>query len=286
MTASTDLYTVTASDFDERVLTASERRLILVDFWASWCGPCRSIAPFLEQLVAQFSGKMAVAKVDTDAEQSLAGRFGIRSLPTLVLFKNGAAVEQLVGAQSLAAVVALINRHLDRDSDGLRAQAGQALGRGERAIAQSLLHKAWMEDPENTRTHPEYAALLIDGDDLALASQVLDSVPSRAINDAILRQQARLRFAQLAIGTPSLAALQSLVDTGSAGTEARFQWAIRQVIGGDYDAALAALLEIVRSDRRYADGAARKAMLDIFAVMSEGDPLLREYRTLLARAIN
>lgn len=286
MTEQTDLYAVTAADFDERVLAASGRKPILVDFWASWCGPCRAIAPLLEQLVQHFAGRMAVAKVDTDAEQALAGRYGIRSLPTLVLFKQGAPIEQLVGAQPLQAFIALVTRHLDRDSDHKRTAAAAALELGDQETARALLHEAWIEDPENTRTHPELAALLIDRDELELAAQVLDSVPSRAANDATQRQQARLRFARLAAGSPSLDALRQALEGGDTCSETRFQWAIRQVLNGDYGAALGALLELVRTDRKYGDDLARKAMLDIFALMPDGDPLIREYRTQLARAIN
>lgn len=286
MTDNANLYTTTAADFDTRVLSASAQRPVLVDFWAAWCGPCRSIAPLLEQLVEHFGGKLAVAKVDTDAEQALAARYGIRSLPTLILFKHGAPVEQVVGAQPLQAFVALVTRHLDRDSDRARAAAAQALAAGDRAEARRLLEDAWRDDADNTRIHPELAALLIDDGALELAATVLDSVPSRALNEAVTRQQARLRFAHLAADAPATAVLQQAVDGGDASSGTRFQWAIRRALDGDCEAALATLLAIVRSDRRYGDDAARKAMLDLFTLLPDGDPLIREYRTQLARALN
>ena len=188
MTEQTDLYAVSTADFDTRVLAASHTRPILVDFWASWCAPCRSIAPLLEQLVVQFAGKMAVAKVDTDAEQALSQRYGIRSLPTLALFKGGAVVEQLVGVHPLQALVALVTKHLDRDSERKREEAGTSLAQGDPTTALRLLREALTEDPENTRIHPELAALLIESDDLNGAAEVLDSVPSRAINAAVRRR--------------------------------------------------------------------------------------------------
>lgn len=286
MTEQIDLYAVTTADFDTRVLTASHTRPILVDFWASWCGPCRSIAPLLEQLVIQFAGKLAVAKVDTDAEQALSERYGVRSLPTLVLFKGGAAVEQLIGAHPLQALVAFVTKHLDRDSERKRSEAASALAAGDPASALRLLHAAMTEDPENIRIQVDLAALLIDNDDLEGAAQILDSVPSRATNEAITRQQARLRFARLAAGSPALEVLQRALDAGDTHIETRFHWAIRQVLNGDYGAALGALIEVVRSDRHYAEDAARRAILDIFSLMPDGDPLIREYRTQLARAIN
>ena len=130
------------------------------------------------------------------------------------------------------------------------------------------------------------AQLLIDNNELDEAGQILDSVPSRAMHEGITRQQARLRFARLAAGSPGLDELQQALDKGDTQSATHFQWAIRQVLAGAYGAALAALIEVVRSDREYGEDAARKAMLDIFSVMPEGDPLIREYRTHLARAIN
>lgn len=286
MTEQTDLYAVSTADFDTRVLAASHARPILVDFWASWCAPCRSIAPLLEQLVVQFAGKMAVAKVDTDAEQALSQRYGIRSLPTLALFKGGAVVEQLVGVHPLQALVALVTKHLDRDSERKREEAGTSLAQGDPTTALRLLREALTEDPENIRIHPELAALLIESDDLDGAAEVLDSVPSRAINAAVRRAQARLRFSRLAASSPAMEVLQTALERGDARSETHFHWAIRQVLNGGYGAALGALIEIVRTDRSYGDDAARKAMLDIFFLMPDGDPLIREYRTHLARAIN
>lgn len=87
-------------------------QLVLVDFWATWCGPCRMIAPVIEEIAAEFDGKAVVGKVDVDAEPGLAQRFGVMSIPTLIVFKNGKAVEQAVGARGKADVAAMLSRHL------------------------------------------------------------------------------------------------------------------------------------------------------------------------------
>lgn len=85
---------------------------VLVDFWATWCGPCRMIAPVIEEIAAEFEGKAIVGKVDVDEEPGLAQRFGVMSIPTLIVFKNGKAVEQAVGARGKADVAAMLSRHL------------------------------------------------------------------------------------------------------------------------------------------------------------------------------
>jgi putative thioredoxin len=259
---------------------------VLVDFWAAWCGPCRSLAPVLEQLVEQMGGRLAVAKVDSDAEPDLATRYGVRGLPTLLLFKRGEPVDQVVGAQPLGALTQFVTQHLDRASDALRQGAAEARAQGEHARARALLEDALASDPENYRIHAELAALLIDAAELDRAADVLDAVPSRADNDDLQRQRARLGFARIASDSPPLEALQRALDAGEATTETRYQYAIRQVVAGDYDAALEALLECVKSDRRFGDDAARRAMLDTFALLPESDPRIRQYRTQLARLLH
>jgi thioredoxin 1 len=102
---------VTEREWETEVLQSPTP--VLVDFWAIWCGPCRLIAPIVEELATQYAGKLKVLKVDVDQEQSLAIRYGIMSIPTLLLFKGGRVVEQIVGAQSRNVIEERVRRHLD-----------------------------------------------------------------------------------------------------------------------------------------------------------------------------
>lgn len=100
---------VPAADFENRVLDASREKLLLVDFWAAWCGPCKALSPILEQVAAAEAHRVTVAKVDVDAEPDLAAAYGVRALPTLVLFRNGQPVDRIVGLQSAAAIRARLD---------------------------------------------------------------------------------------------------------------------------------------------------------------------------------
>lgn len=279
------VYAVGSADFEPRVIAESAQRPVLVDFWAAWCGPCRSLAPLLEQLAAQHDGRLAVAKVDSDAEPALSQRFGVRSLPTLILFKQGAPVAQTMGAQPLAALNAFIAPHLDRPTDRLRRHA-QEIAASEPAAAITLLEQALAEDPENFRIHAELAAVLIDEGRLERAAAVLDALPARAADEASTRQEARLRFARLATAGPSPEALAAARAAGTPPTDVRFYAAVRRIVAGEIDAGLNELIAIVRSDRKYGDDAARRTALDVFTLMDPTDPRLREFRTALARALN
>lgn len=283
--AGTHVYAVSTADFESRVLAESGTRPVLVDFWAAWCGPCRSLAPILEQLADQHDGRIAVAKVDSDAEPALSQRFGVRSLPTLVLFKDGVPVAQTMGAQPLSALEAFLAPHLDRPTDRLRRHA-RDIAATEPAAAITLLEQALAEDPENFRIHPELAALCIDQGQLARAAEVLEALPTRAHDDASKRQEARLRFTRLALEGPAPEVIAAELARGKPSTEARYFAAVRRIADGDTAGGLEALIDIVRSDRKFGDDAARRLALDVFTLMEPDDPRLREFRTALARALN
>lgn len=100
----------TAADFERKVLAVSAERPVLVDFWAAWCGPCKALGPILEDVARAREGKADVVKVDTDTESELAVRFNIRALPTLLVFRDGAVAEQLVGLRAASDLVAAIDR--------------------------------------------------------------------------------------------------------------------------------------------------------------------------------
>ena len=264
-----------AADFDSAVLMRSQEQAVLVDFWAAWCAPCRALAPVLEELATRLDGALAIVKVDTDAEQALATQYKVRSLPTLMVFRHGEAVAQVVGAQPLAALERLVKPHLARATDGLLAAAHAALGLGDVPTAIAQLERAHGEDGTDYRVHLALAELYIGNGRLDEARALMAQLPANLqVGDEIAPLQARLSLADAA----SVTADQDEVAVS-------YRAAVAAAAAGNFDNAVEALLALLPRNRSWQDGAVRKALVDIFNVLG-GDERVKAWRTRMARSLN
>lgn len=272
-----------AASFQSRVIDASHRVPVLVDFWAAWCGPCRALAPILEKLAHEFQGRFLVVKIDTDQEQEVARRFGIRSLPTVKLFKAGAVVDEFLGAQAESQVRALLERHVARESDDARVEAAQLRGAGQSAQARELLEQAYAADPGNHRIVPDLLNVLVELNELEAARNTLSSVPANVGAEVeVQKAAARLSFAEIAAAGPTPEALTRAIDENSRDCNARYQLGATHMVRAEYEAALEQFIEIVRIDRRFRDDAGRKALLSAFELIGSDDPLVNCYRARMS----
>lgn len=274
----------TAATFEQDVLSVSYGKPVLVDFWAEWCGPCRSIAPILEQLAADLDGELLVVKVDTDVEQELAQTFGIRSLPTMMLFRHGKPVEQIIGAQPAAVIRAAVEKLLPRPAAALVDAARAHLAAGDTEAARRKLDEALALDADDYTIHPLLAHVHIRRGDYRAAEKLLDTLPINvATDDAFVPVKATLQLArQLPAGTDREELTQSRPDD----VEAQHQLCLVDAIDGDFDAALERLFDLIEQHRHWRDGAIHKTILDVFKLLEDDDPRLKTYRTRLARTLN
>lgn len=270
-----EVHHVTAADFDAAVLERSHEQAVLVDFWATWCAPCRQLAPVLEQLATRHGEALAVVKVDTDAEQALAARYGVRSLPTLMVFRHGEAVAQQIGAQPLAALERLVEPHLARATDAAVAAAHAALALGDIATATAELEQAHATDVGDHRVHGALAECYLAVGRCAEARALLAELPANLqVGDDIARLQARLRLADAANAA-----------TGDDVVAMSYRAAVQAAVAGDFDTAVEQLLALLPRQRAWQDGAVRRTLVDIFNVLG-ADERVKSWRTRMARSLN
>lgn len=270
------------ADFQTRVVEESARRPVVVDFWAPWCGPCKSLKPVLEKLAAEYGGKFLLAKVNSDENQELAARYGVRGIPSVKAFIGGQPVDEFSGAIPEAEVRAFLDRLIPSPADEVRAQAAEKRMDGDLSAALQLLADASRLDPEHLGVRLDAAEIMLDLNEADEASRLLASVPDDA-DPRVAQLRARLQF--LGAAGADEAELQARIAADENDLEARLQLAKLWVAASHYEPAMEQLLEIVRRDRGFEDDIGRRTLLDVFNLLGGGE-LVSKYRRLLASALN
>ncbi len=280
---------VNRENFEEVVLRGSQERVIVVDFWAPWCGPCRTLGPVLEQVVAELGPGIALAKVNVDENQELAAAFGVQGIPAVKVVKNGQLVQEFTGAQPKQRVRALLEPLVEKvtsTEDELRERARTHAERGDLARA-ARLYEQLLE------SHPDDAACLLG----------LARVRLRQGNHAAVRELA----ARIEAGTPERQAAQALlafagfaavckegggrkgcaqrVQADPTNLDARHALACCAAVDGDYQTALQEWLAIVERDRGFRDGAAKEAMVAVFHLLGRENELVSTYQRRLYQVL-
>ena len=238
---------IAALDFEREVIEASREHLVLVDFWAPWCGPCRALTPVLEKVTAQYAGRVKLVKVNSDENPELSSAFGVRSIPNVIAFRNGKAVSQFLGALPEGQVRTFIDKLLPPP---------------QLALAERAIEEKRFEDAERLlgEIKPD-----IDWD----------------VHVETLRQA--LAFGRTGGSEKDIAAK---VASNPADLDSRLALAGTLAARHNYRGALEQLLEIVRRDREWKDGEARKQMLAIFNLAAQDADLVSEFRRKLSSALN
>jgi putative thioredoxin len=271
-------------DFASQVLERSHRTPVVVDFWAPWCGPCRALGPLLEKLAAQHAGAFLLAKVNVDQAPAVAQRYAIRSIPAVIGLRDGAIVAEFVGAQPEAIVRRFIAALLPSEADGL-AKAGEALAKaGDVEGAMAKLRAALERDARHPRALLGLARLLGERGDAPGALALLEKITGGETELAEAEQlSAQLRMGAAASSDET--ALRARIESDPDDLDARIQLGRALAARARHEEALEQLLSAVKRDPRFGDDAARKSMLDLFAVLGGEHPLTQRYRAELARAL-
>jgi putative thioredoxin len=269
----------TGQTFASEVLEASQTMPVLVDFWADWCGPCKMLAPMLDQLAAHYAGRARIVKVNTDVEMELARAHGIRSLPTLRLFRHGRAVDEIIGVQPESTIRAVIERYLERPSDRERAQAAQLLTSGKPEDAVLLLEKVLREEPDNIDAQVELVEALTLAGRADAAAERLASLPVQAMDAPRLKAiEARVLLARSLAGQPGEDELQQRLESEPGDPASACALASRQFLAGKVEPALDRWLAVLRTHRSFGDGLARRSLLAAFDLLEGQEERVNAYR--------
>jgi putative thioredoxin len=244
------------------------------------------LMPILAKLAEDYRGAFILAKLNTEEHQALAAQFGIRSLPTVQLFKDGRPVDQFMGALPEPQVREFIDRHIARASNGLLAQARGMMIAGDLEGAAALIDQARAEDPESARVALAEVQLTAARGEIEEARGQLERLPIELAHDAeVAALRGRLEFAAALAGAPAKAELEGRLAADPKDSEARYQLAAHRVVAGDFESALEQLLELVKRDRAYGDDAGRKGMVAVFDLLGGAGDLVARYRARMMTAL-
>jgi putative thioredoxin len=282
MTDNAHVFDASLPSFEQDVIIKSQETPVLVDFWATWCGPCKTLGPILEKLAAEFNGGFLLAKVDVDKEQQLAGYFQIKSVPTVMLVKDGQIVDGFPGALPESQIREFLKHH------GVAAKAAVedavevptvALDPHEEVLR---LRAAVHAEPENQELKLDLALALLNTGNAAESEKLLDALPANlAIDDRAIKARARLGFAELLKDAPPRQPLEAAIAADPGDLRARHLLGVRLIVEGDTEAGLEQFLEMLRRDRAYQDQLPKKTLIDAFRIIDDAD-LVGKYRRKMA----
>jgi len=272
------VFDATEENFQADVLDASFERPILVDLWATWCGPCKTLGPLLEKVVAEFNGALRLAKIDCDKEQALAASFGVRSIPTVVLIREGQLVDAFTGALPESAIREFLARHVQpaEAQEETVEVAPAPIETPEQAIARIQQELAVQPDKAELKLDLAVAQMQVGNADAAEAE--LDALPANlAGDDRARRLRGQLDFARSLRGAPAEAELRARIERDPGDHAARDLLGVRLLINGETAAGLDQFLHVLQADRGWNEGQAKKRLIAAFNVVDDTD-LVGTYR--------
>jgi len=282
---SSHIFDVDQANFETEVLQASLTTPVLVDFWAEWCGPCKSLGPMLEKLAVEYNGAFRLGKVDVDKNQELAGIFGIRSIPTVILVKDGQILDGFAGALPEGQLRQFLSQHVQPLEGGVEDEVPQDLAAESPEEAINRLQQEIATNPGRPELKLDLAIALAQAGHASAAEAELNALPANLATDArAVRLRSQLDLARSLEGTPSMEVLQQRVHANPQDWEAHDLLGVRLLLGNDPAAGLEHWLLMLEKARDWNDGQAKKRLLAAFNTLDDAE-LVGRYRRRMASLV-
>ena len=268
------------------IVEASKVQPVIVDFWATWCGPCRTLTPMLEKAVRAAEGKVKLVKIDVDANPAYAGQLRVQSIPTVYAFVDGKPVDGFQGAVPESQLKAFIDKlaggpGINSDVEQLLSLGAESLSLNDLGGAAQAYAQVLTLEPENETAIAGMARVYLADGDADQARQTLAMASTDSKNADVISLRAQLSLASAA-PTGEADALQARLTANPSDHQARYDLSLAQAAGGDFKGAVDSLLAIVAADREWNDQAARKQLLTVFEAAGPASDVARDGRRRLS----
>lgn len=276
------IFEATAENFQESVIEASSQTPILVDVWADWCAPCKQLMPILEKLAGEYEGQFLLAKVNADEQQQLTTSLGVRSLPTVILVKNGEAVDGFNGALPEGEIRQVLDKHVEAPVEDPYETAHKRWEEGDLDGAMAILTELNQAEPDNLKVLIDLAQLKAEQGDLETAEQVYDSLPpEEKLQHQAKQLAARIKFLKQSAELTPVSELEAALEQNPKDPNALHQLALHHVLQENNAEAMELLIQLMQADGKYKDEVAKTTLIELFDKLGNANPDVRTYRRKL-----